>query len=93
MEWNNFKSCAERCLLNIAMSIIIYLFLYLFMIGNGEYEAIVVAGSGKGGSWDGTPTECCFDQLEGIAVDEKMHSCFVSEQHTSRIRKITFVDN
>jgi hypothetical protein len=62
------------------------------MIGNGEYEAVVIAGSGKHESEDGTPTECYFGWLEGIAVDENTHSCFVSECYYSKIRKITFVD-
>jgi hypothetical protein len=58
------------------------------MSGNGEYEAVVIAGSGKCGIEDRKPTECCFG---GIAVDEKTHSCFVSEMLSSRIQKIIFV--
>jgi hypothetical protein len=67
--------------------------LYLFMIGNGEYEAIVIAGSSKDRSEE--PTECCFNLLYGIVVDEKSHVCFVSDSDLikSRIRKITFVDD
>jgi hypothetical protein len=64
------------------------------VIGNGECETVVVAGSGKYGSEseDGKPTECYLDWLWGIAVDEKTHSCFVSEFGSSRIRQITFID-
>jgi hypothetical protein len=66
----------------------------LFTLGNGKYEAVMVAGSDKQGSEDGTLTECCFDHPWGIAVDEKTKSCFVSEWlSSSRIRKITFVDD
>jgi hypothetical protein len=55
------------------------------MVGNREYEAVVVAGSGKDWQLGGI--------LHGIAVDEKTHSCFVSARLQHRIRKITFVDD
>jgi hypothetical protein len=49
---------------------LIFNFFYFFA-ENGEYEAVIVTGSGKHGSGDGTPTECCFEMIHGIAVDEK----------------------
>jgi hypothetical protein len=51
----------------------------------------VVAGDGKRQSKDGTATDCSFDVPHGIAVDEKIHTCFLVEDF--RIRKITFVDS
>jgi hypothetical protein len=65
---------------------VFFIFFYLvFMLGNGEYRSVVVVDSAE-------TTECFFDRPWGITVDEKTHSCFISEWRTSRILKITFFD-
>jgi hypothetical protein len=67
-------------------------YIYSFKSESGDNEAIVVAGDGNKQSKDGTAAECSFYDPRGIAVDEKMHTCFVADFGSSRIRKITFVD-
>jgi hypothetical protein len=51
-----------------------------------------VVGNGKAQSRDRTATNCSCSSPCGIAVDEKIHICFVVENESSRIRKILFVD-
>jgi hypothetical protein len=64
-----------------------FFFFANILLGSGEYAAIVVAGYE-----DVAPTEH-FEWLNGIAVDEKTRSCYVSDIRLakgSRICKITF---
>jgi hypothetical protein len=57
-----------------------HFFIYFsFKLDSGVYEATVIAGDGKKQSKDGTATECSFDDLCGIVVDEKTHTCFIAE--------------
>jgi hypothetical protein len=62
----------------------------MFEVDSGHYEAKVIAGSGKAGNKDGTPEECSFYSLGGIAVHEKSHSCFVVDVYGNAIRRIAF---
>ena len=61
-------------------------------IGLQNYKVEAIAGSGNAGRVDGRPDECCFNEPQGIAVDEASHSCFVVESGNHAIRKIFFVN-
>jgi len=61
-----------------------------YLAGTQQYEAVVVAGTGKAESVDGGADSCSFNNPYGIALHEASNTCFISDFNSGTIRKVSF---
>jgi len=59
-------------------------------LGAQRYEVVVLAGNGNAQQVDGRADECSFSRSFGIAVHEPSNTCFISDNGSNAIRKVSF---
>lgn len=60
-------------------------------LDTGGYDLENFVGNVKAGGTDGKPFECLFNNPSGIVIDESANLCFVVDQSSSRVRKISLI--
>ncbi len=61
----------------------------LYLISPNSGTATVIAGSGKAGYADGSGTGAAFNYITSLALNEREHCMYASDNQNNRIRRIT----